>query len=190
VKLIPLAGLLVSEVYPGSAAPNATHVFIEIYNPTANAIDVSALPLHFHLRTTTDTDEALTYINRTIAGNGGFLLIASAQSTSTDPWFAHEDATFSAPTLSGVSQGGGVYLSLGSTTNLLVLDKAGWGNEASAGFEGAAMPNIPAGNSAQRLPAGGSGDYIDTDNNKSDFAAASTSITPHGTRDPAQPPPP
>jgi hypothetical protein len=41
--------------------------------------------------------------------------------------------------------------------------------------------------SAQRKPAGGAGAATDTDVNSSDFLAPSTTITPLGTLDPAQP---
>ena len=80
-----------------------------------------------------------------------------------------------------------MYLSLSSTPNARVLDKAGWGSQPAPGFEGSPLTDIPASQSAQRNPAGGLGHATDSDDNAADFNGPNTSITPLGTVDPPQP---
>ncbi len=182
VPLVPRAGLLVSEVYPGTSGAT-DHEYVELYNPTATAIDPT--PLHLHVRSSTgaDTDKALTAVTAALIPSHGFFLIASSASTAADAWFAHEDRTFSAALVGN----GGVYASLSGTSDAKVLDKVGWGTQPAHGFEGTALADIPANQSVERKPATGQGHATDTDDNAADFTAASATITPRGTGDAAQP---
>lgn len=189
VKLVVYAGLLVSEVLT-SQAGNAPREFVEIYNPTANAIDLTTLGFAVHIRDgNTDVNVAWTLINgsrKTIASHG-YWLLASLQSVSTNAWYSHRDATYDA-TLGEMGNDSGVYLSLSTTAQTKVLDKVGWHNQNALGYEGTAVNNnIPADNSIQRKPAGGNGASTDTDVNASDFNAPNTSTTPRGTSDPTEP---
>jgi cysteine-rich repeat protein len=183
-KLVIRAGLLISEPFVGTVAG---HEFVELYNPTATALDASAIGLRLHVRSAlgTDTNKALTFIHTTVASHG-FMMLASAQSTAADPWFAKRDATYVVGA-GGVVENGGVYLSLRTNANQLVIDEVGWGNQPMGGFEGAALVNISAGQSAERKPAGGAGHATDTDDNSADFNPPSTTITPLGTADGPQP---
>jgi hypothetical protein len=191
VKLVVYAGLLVSEVLAAqSGAGNGTHEFVEIYNPTANAIDLSAVGLAVHIREgNTDVNVAWNLINnsrKTIASHG-YWLLASTQSTATNAWYSHRDATYDA--MAGeMGNDSGVYLSLSTTAQAKVLDKVGWHNQNAIGYEGTAVnSNLAADASIQRKPAGGNGASTDTDVNASDFNAPNTSTTPRGTSDPAEP---
>jgi hypothetical protein len=189
VKLVIYAGLLVSEVL-GQQAGQPTREFVEIYNPTANAIDLTTLGLAVHIRDgNTDVTVAWALINnshRTIASHG-YWLLASSQSVSTNAWYSHRDATYDA-TLGEMGNDSGVYLSLSGTAQTKVLDKVGWHNQNALGYEGNAVNNNLAGDaSIQRKPAGGNGASTDTDVNASDFNAPNTSTTPRGTSDPAEP---
>jgi hypothetical protein len=128
---------------------------------------------------------AVTYTSTTIASHG-FLLICSTQSDASNPWFAHRDGTYDA-SQAEVNPAGGVYLSLSTSAQAKVIDKIGWGNVGSNGFEGAALPDLGSNTTYQRKPASGSGASTDTDNNASDFHPQSTSITPKGTADATEP---
>ena len=189
VKLVVYAGLLVSEVLAQQAG-QATREFIEIYNPTANAIDLSTLGLAVHIREgNTDVNVAWTLVNnsrKTIASHG-YWLLASSQSVSTNAWYSHRDATYDA-TLGELANDSGVYLSLSGSAQTKVLDKVGWHNQNALGYEGTAVNNNLAGDaSIQRKPAGGNGASTDTDVNATDFNAPNTSTTPRGTSDPTEP---
>jgi hypothetical protein len=186
VRLVPLAGLLISEILVDSAG-GADEEFFELYNPTATSIDTSAIGMAIHMRAGNggDANKALTYINKVIPSHG-FLLVISSQTSNTAAWYAKRDVTYTAANNDLVSNGG-LYVSLSATNNSKVIDKVGWGTQPAAGVEGAAVANLPQDLSTQRKPAGSLGAATDTDNNAADFNAPSTSITPRGSVDPPQP---
>jgi hypothetical protein len=190
VKLIPYAGLLVSEVLFGQGNFNGSNLreFIELYNPTLTAIAVTALPLHVHVRngSGTDIDLALTPVNTSIPSHGFYLITSTA--SSSDTWYGSRDATYNASN-GELGANSGMYISLSATAQSKVLDKLGWGgNQAPTGwFEATAAGGVASTQSIQRKPAGGAGAATDSDNNKNDFNAASTTITPLGSSAPPQP---
>jgi cysteine-rich repeat protein len=188
VPFVPRAGLLISEVYVGSSAAS-DHQFVELYNPTATALDTGALGVRLHIRSAAGADVAppLTSIHTAVPSHG-FFLFASGASASGDLWFAHRDATYKTNGNGAVLvPDGGVCISLSATSNAKVLDKVGWGASVAGSFEGTAAMQIPPDQSIERLPAGGMGHATDTDVNALDFTAPSTTITPRGTADPPQP---
>ncbi len=180
---VPVAGVLISEVL-ATGSSNA-HEFLELYNPTANAIDGAAIGLKLHIRNgmgTSDTQKPLTLVTGStgVLPSHGFVLLMGSGSTSADPWFSHADYTYTS-TSNDLVTNGGAYISLSTTAQTKVIDKAGWGTQTAGGFEGAGAMALPANQSIQRmLPT-------DTDNNAADFAAPSTSITPMGSMDPPLP---
>jgi predicted RNA-binding protein with TRAM domain len=183
VNFVPYAGLLVSEVMQGRQGA-AQRELVELYNPTQHAITVT--PMHLHIRTgpTTDRDTPLTFLHTTIPSHG-FFLIASTQS-SQEPWYASVDATYDA-SAGELTSNGGMYLSLSATSEAKVIDKLGWGNVPAPWYEGKSTNNLGNDSSVQRKPAGGAGAATDTDNNKNDFNAPSSAITPLGSSAPPQP---
>jgi hypothetical protein len=189
VPFVPRAGLLISEVYIGSVggADPADREFIEVYNPTATAIDTSAagLALKMHIRNGggTNTQKPLALVTTGIVPSHGFLLIVSTKTDANDAWYAKRDYTYSAELVGN----GGVYISLSITPNTKVLDKVGWGTQPANGFEGTATLNLAAPLCIERLPAGGAGHATDTDVNSSDFGPPTAVITPRGIADGAQP---
>ncbi|MBV8761724.1 MAG: hypothetical protein JO257_30800 [Deltaproteobacteria bacterium] len=184
VNLIPYAGVLVSEVMQQSFF-GQNHEFVELYNPTATALNLSTLPLHLHVRTGLgDSDFALTVVHATIPSHGFFLIVSTQSSAET--WYASRDATYDASVLE-MTNNDGIYVSMSATSQSKVLDKVGWGNQNTPFIEGQAAQGPNTGNSIQRKPAGGAGAATDTDNNKNDFNAPSTSITPLGSSAPPQP---
>jgi cysteine-rich repeat protein len=188
-KLVVQAGLLISEVYIPVVSK---HEFVELYNATGTTLDTSTLGLTLHLRDAGGADATKTLspvapvAMHTSVTSHNFFLIASQQSGSTDAWFAMRDATYNVAS-SGLGANGGAYISLSSTANVTVIDKVGWGSQAVHGFEGTALVDIPAGQSAERKPAANLGHATDTDVNAADFNAASTAITPRGIGDGPQP---
>lgn len=189
VKLVVYAGLLVSEVLVAQTGAQSRE-FIEIYNPTDNAIDLSALGLAIHIRTVSmDINIPFTLISsdrKTIASHG-YWLLCTQQSIPTNSWHSHRDATWDA-NVGELANDSGVYLSLSSTSQTRVIDKVGWRNVNALGYEGTPINNnVAADNSVQRKPAGGNGASTDSDDNNSDFNAANTNTTPKGTADPTEP---
>lgn len=190
VRFVPLAGLVVSEVYTGKGGGGlTTHEFIEIYNPTGTTIDTTAagIGLKLHIRNgaavPSDTSKVLALVTTGLVPSHGFLLVVSSASDAGDAWYASRDYTFSA----GLVGDGGVYLSLSATEDAKVIDKVGWGTQAAGGYEGTAATALGSSVSIERLPAGGAGHATDTDVNVNDFTAPNALITPRGIADGAQP---
>ncbi len=189
IKLVPKAGLTISEIYVGTSG-DADSEFVEIYNPTATALDVSSaanggIGLRLRMRNGTETSDVaktLTLVQGSTIASHGFMLFVSTAAAS-ETWYSKADFTYSA----GLVSNGGVYLSLSGTESARVLDQVGWGTQSAAGREGTALADITASSSAERKPAGGMGHATDTDSNADDFLAESTSLTPRGTSDAAQP---
>ncbi|HLL24405.1 MAG TPA: lamin tail domain-containing protein, partial [Kofleriaceae bacterium] len=187
VKLVPRAGLLISEVMVGGNGVSDDREFIELYNPTAHPLDVAMLGLQLHVRSFngTDTTLPLAFSTSTIPSHG-FLLLVSSTSNASDLWFARRNATYATSTAQ-LASNGGAYISLSAVPDGKVLDKLGWGLQSAPGFEGTPVSNITANTSAQRKPASGAGAAFDTDTNSTDFLTPSTSITPKGAADPLEP---
>lgn len=193
VPFVPLAGLLISEVYVGTAMIT-THEYLEIYNPTTKDIDSAGIGLAVHIRNSSgsvDITAATTAVNSStgIIKSHGFLLYESADSVVTDTWFSHADYKYTVSSGSGLVGDGSVFISLDATpaSEARVIDKVGWGGQKAPGFETKATANLSSGNSIQRKPAGGLGSATDTDNNSTDFLSPSTSFTPQGSTDPIEP---
>ena len=190
VKFVPRAGLLISEVLIATSTDNNDE-FVEIYNPTANAIDTTSsgigLKLHQRASTGTDTSKTLTLVSgRTgsVPSHGFLLFVSNVAITNGETWTSHADASYAA----AFGGNNAAYISLSGSAQTRVIDKVGWGTQSGAGVEGNAIsPTIATGDSVQRKPAGGAGDATDTDDNSADFDAQSAVITPKGSTDPVEP---
>lgn len=197
VLFIPRAGILISEVVQ-NGANGAANEFVELYNATTLPIDIGAsgINLRMHMRSSggVNTNKTLTTItgaarsdagcttNDTTIPSHGFYLIVSTSSTA-ETWWAKRNMTFA----NGITGTGGVYISLSSTTDLLVIDRVGWGGVPAGSYEGTDAGTLGASNSIERKPASGAGHATDTDNNSADFNAQSTALTPRYCLDAAQP---
>jgi hypothetical protein len=187
VTFVPIAGLLVSEVYTGTVG-NTDHEYVEVYNPTSLPIDTTAatgIGLKLHIRSSggADTNKTLTFVTTGVIPSHGFLLVVSSLTDVNDAWYANRDVTYSAALVGN----GGVTISLSATADAKVIDRVGWGTQPAPGYEGTAATNVPSNQSIERLPAGGMGHATDTDVNSADFTAPSTTLTPRGTVDTPQP---
>jgi hypothetical protein len=191
VKLVPVAGLTISEVYTGTSG-KTDHEFVEIYNATTKPVDTKpvamggiGLALHTRASTGGDTNKKLTFTSAAmgVIPAHGYLMIMSSASDAGDAWFSHGDVTYSAALVGN----GGVYISLNAIDDAQVIDKCGWGAQPAGGFELTAAANIPNNQSSERKPAGGKGAGGDTDDNSKDFNAPTTMLTPKGSADTVEP---
>lgn len=182
VKFVPVAGLVLSEIYTGTSG-NTTHEYFSIYNPTSASINVATLGLNVHIRSSGggDTGKTLTNVTTSSIASHGFMLFISSQSSNTDAWYAHRDYTYSASS-NGLASNEGIYISLSGTADANVIDKVGWGSQPLGGYEGTAItPDISSSDSVQRKFTGAV--PTDTDTNLTDFNAQSTTLAHKGTAD-------
>ncbi len=181
VRLVPHAGLLLSEVYIGKSGPGGDREYIELFNPTGLSINVATLViqgttgLRLHIRNASGTDVSVTptYL-RSVVPAGGYLLLASTASSAGngEDWYDIRDGTYS--TLSTqLEPGSGVYVSWSATASSMVLDKLGWGGVLTPWIETTGFGTLSFDFSTQRRP-GGASSTTDTDVNSADWLPQST----------------
>jgi predicted extracellular nuclease len=165
--------LVISEVYGGGNNPGAPyrHDFIELYNPTAAAVDVSGMSVQYQSASGTGAPQATTLTGSVPAG--GHYLVKEAGGTSNGAALPDADAegtlnlSQSAGTVFLADQPGALGTRLTSPwANTAVVDLVGYGSSTLA-YEGSApAAGLSAGTSASRAADG-----KDTDDNRADFAA-------------------
>lgn len=165
--------VLIVELMVRSAATTgaADQEFVELYNTTANAIDVSAWKLQYKSATGSAWTDKAT-LHGSIAAHSHYLLVSDKfpnppTANSTEPALAVD--TFSA----GLSDSGGHVRIADLTVPALpiVHDTLGWGSTANAA-EGKAPATAPAGGKSLKRRAP-DGKFQDTDNNSNDFEVSS-----------------
>ncbi len=143
---------------------NAADEYVELYNSTAQAYDLSLNPIYFHILNSSGTDsfKPLLHTNHVIPPHGYYLLVdASATASLKDL----ADATYFHSGNSLVANGA-AYISPSVSNDVSrAYDLVGWGSQPSDGFETTATPNLAANQTLQRNVDG-----VDTDNNANDFA--------------------
>jgi 5'-nucleotidase len=189
-------GLVISEVYGGGGNNGATlkNDFIELYNPTDQAIGLSGKSLQYRSANptgtaTTPSTSNVVALTGSVPAHGHWLLQAAPGSGGTTD-LPSPDQTAGAPTISGTA--GQVFLANGTAAlnpgtgpiaHADVIDFVGWGASATS-FEGSA-PAAGTGNatSVARTATG-----ADTDSNSADFTVGAP--TPEGSGVVAEPPAP
>jgi hypothetical protein len=172
-------GLLISELQV-AASDSASNEFVELYNPTATAIDLKGWKLQYHSASTTkDCSDAnwttkLTFATGSVAPHSFYLLSSTGYLTTADNHFA-----------SGLASAGSLRLLDASAAT---ADTLAWG----AGECGEGKPaSVPAaGHSLERRPghdAEAGGNAYDTGDNAADFAPRQTP-DPQSTAAPAETP--
>jgi hypothetical protein len=154
--------IIISEIQTKGGTGESDNEFVEIYNPGDAAVDLSALPLKFHIRNSNgkDGNKPLTFINNVISAKGYFLIGPASGYNSS----ASFDATYSVSSGNKLVDNGGVYISKNFSADVDVFDKLGWGKQPSGGFETLpAFENPGANESISRKSE------IDTNNNANDF---------------------
>ncbi len=152
---------------------NAADEFVEIYNPSNSALDVSTLKLHIRNSSgSTDVNKTISFVvgrSTLVPSHGHFLYVSSTASAAL---LALADATYSDDLVSN----GSVYISTSATPTTDVVDMVGWGTQVSGGYEGTAFSTSPAASqSIERKHGGINGNGVDTDNNASDFVLRTVS---------------
>ncbi len=157
--------LLISQVLGGKKGNN-NFEFIELYNPTADPLDLQGLSLWYRLTDTQDPVRVARWLDSALVPpHGHFLLVREGQDVGLPG-----DDTFDQAI--NLSKGG---LELRDKDGARI-DAVGWGEKAPASFtEGTPAVKLTNGQSLQRLPGQDAGNGQDTDNNAADFILADPS---------------
>jgi hypothetical protein len=163
---IPQTGidhLLISEVLAGVEGNNL-YDFIELYNPTAEIIDLKGYAL-WHLLKDGD-EEILVHVwdqTALVPPFGHYLLGQEGEDFSIEA-----DLRINQPLL---PQRGGLIL---KGPDRAVVDSLGWGNAPAAAIEGQPAPAMENDISLERAPGATDGNFTDTDNNAADLTLNSS----------------
>ncbi len=179
------SGLVINEAYLSGGSANApyTHKFVELYNPTDAAIELSGMSLQYRSATSTGGFTGITALSGSVAP-GGYFLVQGGSNGSNGAALPTPDAT------GGLNPSGttGTLVLASSTTAINpgsgdvagasgVVDLLGYGTSNT--YEGSVAPaptanNVPA--SINRT------DFADTDDNGVDFTVSSA-VTPTNSGD-------
>ncbi|HEX7473946.1 MAG TPA: lamin tail domain-containing protein [Candidatus Limnocylindrales bacterium] len=154
----PTSTLVLSEIVTGGAS--ASDEFVELENAGTATVDLAGLEVVYATSSgSTVTRRASWSASRPI-GPGQHLLIANAAGS----YAALADGTYDGGL---AATGGAVALRvIGGSA----IDAIGWGDATNAFVEGSPAPAPAAGSSLERLPGGGAGDGIDTNENAHDWS--------------------
>src|SRR6478735_6742471 len=168
--------VVISEVYGGGGAAASTwsRDYVELYNPTNQAVDLSGTSVQYRSATGTANPSGVTALSGSIPAKGYFLV---GEGTGTTGAPVPSPAVSGSIQLSGSA--GTVFLAnqptaltappTGSLTgNPAVLDVVGYGTSNT--FEKAPAPATSASTAVERVAAG-----TDTDDNSTDFKTSAGS---------------
>lgn len=172
--------LVISEIQVAGATANDE--FIEIYNPTTNAIDIENWSIQYKSATGTTFYKKNFSTGASVPAHGWYLVAHNDYAGATTP-----DMTQSTFSMAGA--GGHIFLvsnqtTLTSATDPSIVDKVGYGTADLP--EGTAAPAPPASQSIERKFGGDLGNGEDTDDNSADFDLQITP-NPQNTSSPPKP---
>lgn len=179
------SGLVINEAYLSGGSANApyTHKFVELYNPTQAAIDLSGMSLQYRSATGTGAFTGVTPLTGTV-DPGGYFLVQGGSNGSTGAALPTPDATGglnpsgTTGTLALVRSTSAVTLPAGNAAGAAnVVDLVGYGTSNT--FETAVSPAPSANNVPASINRTG---FADTDDNSKDFTLSST-VTPQNSGD-------
>ncbi len=156
--------------------------WIELYNPTTTAVDISSYSIQYKTATGTTVSKKNFSTGASIPAHGYYLIAHSSAQPSVTPDMSHS-------TFSLAASGGNVFL-VNNTTILTdfsttaIVDKVAYGTGNTP--EGSAAPAPASGQTIERKPGGANGSGTDTDNNSNDLSI-NTTPTAHNTQSTAQP---
>ncbi len=157
---VPTAPVLIGELQTGVPGDN-NREFIELYNPTADPLDMAGYRLVYRLASS--KEDLPIYAWETTAwlpAHGHLLLVREGQE---DAFGVVADGLFTQPLN---TNGGGLAL---RDPDGAIVDCVGWGNAPEIFVEGSPAPVPENGSSIERLPGGAEGNGQDTDDNSADF---------------------
>ncbi len=169
--------VVISEIYArgGSANQPFTTKFVELFNPTGEAIDLSGYSVQYRSATGTGTPNAVVPLSGAIAA-GGHYLVAGGSNGANGAALPAADATGSGMNLQGsngtvalVESPTAVTLPVGNVVDLadpLIVDLVGYGTANT--WEGAG-PALTSGGNGDPQALVRAADGLDADNNAADF---------------------
>ncbi|WP_204358457.1 ExeM/NucH family extracellular endonuclease [Streptosporangium sp. 'caverna'] len=163
--------MIISEAYVNGGSSGASYLnkFVELYNPTQNAVSLAGDTLQYRAPTSTGipSGSQVFALSGTVAGHGHLLIQLPGNNASANPGAPLPTPDLSTGGSVNPGAGGGTLFIAASTSGVLptddtVIDKIGWGTSNSP------EKSAPTGNSLtlsyQRDAAG-----ADTDDNVADF---------------------
>lgn len=152
--------LVIAQVAAGITG--STNEFVEIYNPTANSINLKSAGYKLELVNSSNikSQKDITWVNQVIPANGYFLFAAGNVGITADATYADQ-----------LTNNSGVILADSSD---FAVDSVAWGSPTGAisAVEGSAVSHLLATNESLVRKSGllsGVGNGLDTDNNTNDF---------------------
>ncbi|MBI2552472.1 lamin tail domain-containing protein [Candidatus Uhrbacteria bacterium] len=156
-------GLLISQVQITGGAGKTTNDFVELYNPTAAAVDLNGIRLVKRTATGTSDTTLKSWTEAALVPSHGYYLWANSGFTAIA-------VTPDETTVGTIAPDNGIALRRGPENTGEIIDAVGWGTAANAFVEGTVFAANPgAGESIERLPGGAEGNGADTNNNVADF---------------------
>ncbi len=189
----PANHLVISEVLVhgfNETVPTSDNEFVEIYNPTDSAVDVSTWTVDYRSATGTTFNNKYTFSSGTSIPAHRYFLVGSGGVSNRDNSSASVELGLG-------NSGGAVFL---RNQNGTTVDLLGWGVASSGNYEGSA-PAVPAqgvslerkansSSTSETMAVGGSdelaGNGYDSDNNSNDFVQRTTP-QPQNSTSPAEP---
>lgn len=173
--------LVISQVQITGGPGKTDHDFVEIYNPTAQDINLGEFRLVKRSKNGAYDDSIKSWDTGDIIPARGYYLWAN--STFTDI-----AVLSNATTTAKLANDNGVAIRSGPEDTGVIIDSVAWGEAANAFVEGAVFAENPiAGKALERRPGAGGGNGGDTNNNAEDFFLQPASH-PRNTESPAEPP--
>jgi phosphodiesterase/alkaline phosphatase D-like protein len=163
------AHLVISQM---RSSGTATGRFVELYNPTSAAIDLTSPQIYLHRRSATGSTTANQALTGSVSAKGFYMVAISTNATGglalDFAW--PNDGTF-------FSTDNSVYISLSATELVSVVDVLAFGSGTDSNFVDFGDANAPArladptaGLAATRAPGSALGHSTDTNKWQSDFA--------------------
>jgi hypothetical protein len=179
-----LPPVVITEVQTGLAGSgNASKEFIELYNTTDQAIDISDWHLWYISGTASQTKHTIAFHRtntdsnmETIIGAHQHYLLAGTNDASYGAYLKQTPDQYYTATLSDNGTLQLIAPDAETQCTLDIVDQVGWGTTAMA-FEQQAAPSPPASQSLQRY-IDTAGTYLDTNNNANDFWVTTSSLGP------------